>query len=555
MPGLNSHNKKSLQPIRLITFACILFVLSGCASFAPSSFQTEINPEGSSSENNVDTAEGINEPSSIDPTTQDVSRFSLISADLLKLDLDQLVSKIIEIHPEPFELISETDFRNKVAVIKQTLRYPITRSEFFLRVAPLITDLRDIHTQIRLPKNLFNQRSLNKQSIDNKNTKLFPLAVLYEKSGLYVATDLSSLPTIPIGARLTKINDAPVDFLLSVMKRLTVYETDAGLRRKIQINFPWLLAAMGYIHNRYDITYQWKNEIYSKRIEGIAPFNNEADELKRKSKEEQSKRILQSFYGFSQLSHQTALLWFNDFNEHPKKFKKFLKQHFKQFAENGLANLIIDLRYNDGGLSKNARTFLSYLTSQPIHWNQIGEIKISKPLKSLHRKRTRQRRKAKYQWGLQWLPLEWTDYLQYEISWSGVGEKVQVEFEPIEPSGILAPPNIIVLTNGYCFSACSAFVAAVNKENLALTMGEMPGNFARVQYGYPIETKLNHSQLELTLPTMKLLFEQNWRDRKRTLESSDSLIAPQLELTRSTQQIENRIDSLLNRALIKLEGD
>ncbi|MCF6194143.1 MAG: hypothetical protein L3J46_07410, partial [Kangiellaceae bacterium] len=71
----------------------------------------------------------------------------------------------------------------------------------------------------------------------------------------------------------------------------------------------------------------------------------------------------------------------------------------------------------------------------------------------------------------------------------------------------------------------------------------------------PIETELEHSQLELTIPTMKLLFEQEWRDRKRTLQSSDSLIAPQIQLTRSTKQIEDRVDFLLNRALIKLEED
>ena len=554
MLGLISRHIKLFHLTRVCTFTCTLLVLSGCASSVPALSPAEINSERSLVENKYDIA-NENVDNKKENAPKRISKFSLIASDLLKLDLEQLVSKIIEIHPEPFEVISEASFRNKVSVIKQSLRYPITRSEFYLRVAPLITELRDIHTQIRLPKNLFNETSIDKQSTDSKNPKLFPLAVLYEQSGLYVATDLSHSPTIPIGAKLTEINNAPVDFLLSVMERLTVYETQAGLRRKIQIDFPWLLAVMGYANNEYEITFQWNNEIYSRRIAGIIPLNKEMDESKNKSKKDRQTEVMQSFYGFSQLSQQTALLWFNDFNEHPKEFKKFLRQHFREFAGNGLANLIIDLRYNEGGLSKNVRTFLSYLTSKPIHWNQIGEIKISKPLRSLHRKKTRQRRKSKYKWGLQWLPLEWTDYLQYEISWSGIGEKVQVEFEPIEPSGVLAPPNIIVLTNGYCFSACSAFVATVNKENIALTMGEIPGNFARVQYGYPIETELEHSQLELTIPTMKLLFGQDWRDRKRTLQSLDSLIAPQIELTRSIQQIEDRVDSLLNRAMIKLEGD
>ena len=558
MPGLNNDNIR-LHPIRFFTFVCYLFALSGCASIVSTSSHVEVDGKRSPVENRKRIAsqevDSNKELRPQDNLSLNKSRFSLIAPELLKRDLEQLVSKIIEIHPEPFELISEISFRKKTSIVQQSFRYPITRSEFYLRVAPLITEIRDIHTQLHLPKSLANELSFGEQPGENKNTKLFPLAVLHEETGLYIAADLSHMPTVPIGARLTEINNAPIDFLLSVMKRLTVYETEAGLRRKIQINFPWLLAVMGYADNEYEISYQWRGENYSKRVVGIVPVNKERDASRKNTNKDVKPNSLQSFYGFSQLSHQTALLWFNDFNEHPKKFKKFLKQHFKQFAGNGLANLIIDLRYNDGGLSKNIRTFLSYLTSQPIHWNQVGEIKISKPLKALHKKKTRQLRQSKYQWGLQWLPLEWTDYLQYEISWSGIGEKVAVEFEPIEPADVMAPPNIIVLTNGYCFSACSAFVATVNKENLAVTMGEMPGNFARVQYGYPIETELNHSQLVLTLPTMKLLFQEDWLDRKQTLQSKDSLIRPKIESIRSRQQIEDREDMLLNSALLKLEGE
>jgi len=275
---------------------------------------------------------------------------------------------------------------------------------------------------------------------------LFPLAVLYEESGLLVAADLTNNPTIPVGAILVDINGAPVEYLLSVMKKLTSYETETGWRRKIQVSFPWLLVAMGYGNDTYEISYQWQGLRVTKRVEGVTPAGNlkeieqpaqeQALTQSRKTKEANNNqesaqsKSPPSFYGFNQLSQQTALLWFNDFNERPPIFSEFLKRHFRQFETNGLSNLIIDLRYNDGGLTQNIRTLLSFLISEPIYWNRIGEIKISEPLRTLHQQRTKQRRKSKYHWGLQWLPLEWTDFLQYEISWSEAGETVDAFERP-----------------------------------------------------------------------------------------------------------------------------
>ncbi len=485
---------------------------------------------------------------------------SLIAVELLRQDIDQLVNQVQSIHPEPFAVISKALFLNKAEVIKQSLQYPLSRSEFYVRIAPLLALLRDIHSQIKLPK--------YSPSHDLKANRLFPLAVLYEKQGLFVAADLSSNPQLPSGAQIVSINGAPITFLLDVMRRMTAYETQTGLRRRIQVDFPWLLWVMGYASRSYQVEYLSGLELQSVELQGIIPVATESqndieetianiDDKTDASRKEEKQKLpeIASFYGSSQLTDDTRLLWFNDFKEQPHRFKQFLQNEFDTMQRLGSENLIIDVRYNDGGLSQNIKTLLSFITNKPVYWSQRGKLHISTAFKNLHHQKTKQRRKNKYKWGLQWLPLEWTDTLQYEITWSDNGEDIAVEFEPIEPQYGYLPKKILLLVNGFCYSACSTFVATVNHNALAQSLGEMSGNYARVQYAYPIISQLKNSHLQLMLPTMKLEFERFENDRLAIMNEAESLVKPKVALQRSQQDIVNQRDVVLLKALKMLGTD
>jgi len=490
--------------------------------------------------------------------SQSESQSRLIAPEILRLDADQLVKRVIEVHPEPFAIVSEQLFREKAQLIKQSIRFPLSSSEFYLRVAPLVAMLGDIHSSLELPKYLpaqINENNVAKEAGVSSPAKLFPLAVLYEDDDVYVAADLSEFPQVPVGAIISSINGAPIDYLLKVMKDLTVLETESGQRRKIQVDFPWLISVMGYARSEYEIAYQWQNQQITQIIQGIVPPKTQNEEALVDSSGIINQSGSQgSFYGDSFLTDKTALLWFNDFKEDPQIFSEFLERQFQKINRRQIQNLIIDVRYNEGGLSQNIKSLLAYLTEKPIFWSQSGQINISKPLKALHRQKTRQRRKNKYQWGLQWLPLEWTDSLLYEVSWSEVGQKVDVEFEKVRPHQTFTPLKTAVLTNGFCYSACSSFVATVNHYGLAETIGEVTGSYARVQYAYPLVTRLTHSQLKLALPTMKLIFDSKNRDRQLIVTGKDNLISPDILVQRNSQQVIERQDLSLTTAILRIES-
>ena len=472
---------------------------------------------------------------------------SLIAVEILHLDIDHLVDLVSQIHPEPFALITQQSFISQANLLKQSIRYPLSRIEFYLKLAPLVASLGDIHSQLVFPHYLRNRL------LRDKKYKLFPLAVIYQKEQLYVAVDLSAHPQIPTGAVISHINQVPVKYLLRMMQRLNSKETDSGQRRKIQVDFPWLLAMLGYAKTDYSITYYWKNSEHHLTIEGLdlpqVVENNEKNAKQKNDFVELQDKLANSYYGYTAINHSTALLWFNDFNETPSIFKSYIDKKFSQIKEQGITNLIIDVRYNDGGISQNIKYLLSYLSKKPLYWAKSAAINISQPLKKSHQQHTKARRKSKYRWGLQWLPLEWTDSLQYKILWGDLGEVVKVEFEATEPKNHDSFNHLMVLTNGYCYSACSSLVAIVNKYNIGTTIGETAGSFAKVQYAYPIKTQLPHSQLNLILPTTKLLMGKENNRYKMIKKQHDWLITPKIAVSRSPQQIINREDALIKKAL------
>ncbi len=452
---------------------------------------------------------------------------TLISPELLIEELDFLRQRIIDIHPQPFSRVTQSEFENSLLLAKNSLRYPLSRESFYSKVAPLVASLGDVHSFIHFPQELSAGSSELGQAY-------FPLAVIVHIDELYVAADLSQPATIPAGAKIISINNVPVDALLKRMRNVTAKETLSGQNRKIQLNFAQLLRAIDGIESDYRVQYSWQGRVSQVHLKGLS---RSVFQVKTQSSG--------SYYGYSELTDSTALIWLNDFNEKPEKFALFLNEKFELMSQNNIGNLIIDVRYNQGGLSENLKKLISHITHHPVYWAKQGVVKVSEPLQSHYRRSTRKRREDKFHWGLQWLPMEWTDMLQYSIWWAEPGETIELELEPVQSMEKHIPNRVWVLTNGYCFSACSFFVASTNYYKLGKTIGEGAGSLAQYQFAYPVQVKLPHSGLLVNLPTMRLNFVENQTTR---------LIEPQEQVLRSVKDIIERNDPVLNRALREAEN-
>jgi hypothetical protein len=487
-----------------------------------------------------------------------------ISPGLLKEELELIKQHLIDIHPQPFYRLSRAQFEQQYQHIKQSIRYPLNRSEFYLKVAPLLASLKDAHSFIELPLDA-------KDAFKYSDERLFPLAVIVEtdvndeselesesraesraepssepkpelESRLYVAADLTRTASInklneqrqkiPAGAEILAINQIPSKHLLKVMRSLVSQETLPGQSRKIQMSFSRMLAAMGHASEHYQIDYLWQGQQYRKRRLGLAiraPVSTQVEHARTPS-----------YYGFSQLNPTTALLWLNDFNQEPEEFKSYLKDKFSLMQARKVKHLILDLRFNSGGLTQNLTELLSYLTEQAVPWATVGNIRISDALKQQHFDKIRKRRKHKYNWSINWLPLEWTNRLQYSVWWNDVGESISVDMAPIQPKNSYRPQHLYVLSNGFCYSACSYAQAAIKANQLGVIIGEKSGSLVDVQFAYPVKITLPHSHLSLTLATTQLKLEQ---------PLANQLLEPDIAIKRTQQDIIQRRDPTMIEAL------
>ncbi len=440
----------------------------------------------------------------------------------LREDLRFLDKSLQEIHPEPFSRLDRSTYQQIYQQLHQTLIWPLRRQDFYRQMAPLISRFSDTHTRLLYPQQEYQQ-------FISSHGK-FPLALVYSNDGLFVVADGQEKIIIPIGAKVIAINDVAIESILENFKSYIPAETGSGQRRMIQMEFPRLLWSLYDVHTNYEIDYLWHDRVFRKTVRAI------------KTRDGGLHQPVASHYGSYTINKQTRLLWLNDFNEKYDSFEQFLDRQFRQIAEQEISTVILDLRYNKGGITDNLALLLSYLTKDEVSWANKGTVKLSEPFRKHHYRLLTNTKNEKYGQYLDWLPVEYLNLLQWEILFASDGEWLEADIDKVNHNEEIGfKGDLYVLSNGYCFSACASLVATLQQNKLATIIGEAPGSQTHVQYGYPIEVELPNTGLKLVIPAMK--FELN------DSISKQKVITPDHQLERSVIDIILGQDTVLDFAL------
>ena len=67
-------------------------------------------------------------------------------------DVDSLVYRLCEIHPNVFSVVTPTNFLMQAHAIKQSFPDSLTTLEFYKKVAPLVASIGDGHTSLVMIK-------------------------------------------------------------------------------------------------------------------------------------------------------------------------------------------------------------------------------------------------------------------------------------------------------------------------------------------------------------------------------------------------------------------
>jgi len=431
----------------------------------------------------------------------------VFSPQQLRDDLKFIDTQLLSIHPEPFARLAITEYRKQYQSTYQNLSWPRNRQRYYEALLPLISKFQDTHIQLNFPDTEYNNFIKTKGE--------FPLTVLNTDNTLVVLSDNQGLPTVPVGAEIRTINKIPSSKLLAAMGQMVPAETESGRNRLVQVQFPRLLWSYFSGAIDYEIEFLWRGKVIKQKL-----TNAQLTELQLNSIQQ---RRQGSHYGVITVDNDTTMLWMNDFNERYDVFEEFLEQLFSDLRIQGKKNLILDLRYNEGGITDNLALLLSYLAPKSLNWADKASLKISAAFKRQHEQLIGHTKDEKYSRYLGWLPMEYLNFWQWEILFAENGEQFQTEIAPVlNKEERYFQGEVIVLSNGYCFSACAALVATLSKNDLATIIGEPPGSYVDTQYGYPVKIRLPNTGLVLTMPSMKFVLNKD-ADLKQVLEPDHSV--------------------------------
>jgi len=242
-----------------------------------------------------------------------------------------------------------------------------------------------------------------------------------------------------------------------------------------------------------------------------------------------------SFKVMNKTAHLKVTQFYNGLkSEKGERFAKFIKSSFKTIKEEGVDNLVLDLRGNQGGNVKPQLELLRHLIKEPFHLYK----EVFAKLRTLPN--------PEY--------YEFNTISKIEFKKNFVNEKVNgvypmkdrpgFEDNPQNPSENLFTGNLYVLIDGWSFSATGE-VSGKIKEHLkdAVFIGEETG-------GNPV-TNISGIQTFLTLPNSKnrILICLVSYTTDVTYKNDGHGVIPKHWIRNTVQQEVNKQDSVLDFTL------
>ncbi len=371
-------------------------------------------------------------------------------------DLYYLIRTLEEIHPDLYAVTSGETIRAEVAKLRSELTEPMDRVEFYRRTSPIITMLGDGHTGARLPAEEWAHYL-------DEGGKIFPLSLRIDGGRVFLRESISLEENeIPGAAEIVAINGIEMETILTELLRYSCGERIQFREKRIESNFPAYLWTIYGFSGTFNVIIRLPDsrETLSFSIEGVT-----------KDKITSSSAMTGAPYSFKVLpGTNTGYIDFRSFRD-LDKFKHFLEETFSRIKEEGISDLIIDVRNNGGGNSSLGDAFLDYLSGEPFtQYKEVG-IKISRQIKKYYP--------------------AWRDI---QIKPVGTLHNVKVREKVPGKNPLRFEGNIYLLTSSYTFSSATDFSAAVKYYGIGTIIGEETGGLLKT-FGDVYSFRLPNSRL------------------------------------------------------------
>lgn len=282
---------------------------------------------------------------------------------LFASDLDYLIEKLENIHPNLYHSISSDDFSRNVELTKDNLPEKANEVELYKELSRLLALLHDGHTR---PGESFYQKRLKILFF-----KLFPYNIRITNDRIFVVGNYSFKNKIPPGAEILEINGIkPVEFI-DQLKQLLSFDNRHNFQAQLQN--PVLIGLWNDFKD-FDIVYKNPQNETARKITSRGGLISNLSIMNRMLKGHK-----EPFYEFKVIDANIGYLGFYGFRN-IDKFEAFLKKTFTEIKDQNIENLIIDIRNNGGGNSLMGNELMQYISAAPFTMLDSVEIKLSEEI-------------------------------------------------------------------------------------------------------------------------------------------------------------------------------
>ena len=310
----------------------------------------------------------------------------------LHKDVDKAYRKLRKLHPKLYQFITKNDLDFKFDSLKKTISYSMTSLDFYKKLAPVVSEVRQGHISLSPPSRKYKKNE--RKELVKKKFEFYDLEFENVKDAFLVKANYGIDSTL-IGDEVLKINKEPIEKLIEDYKKMfssdgyntTFYDKFIALRFS-----SFYFKDKGYLDS-LSITLKKQDSIYIKMLrriskdslgdkskvkdsigsEKMVKLSREEKKLKKDKIKIRQKNNLKYGYikskniytrNFDFIGKDSSIAYVQIRNFSNGKYKDFYKEVFQKIDSASTKNLIIDLRDNTGGRLDEITNLYSYLIDE-----------------------------------------------------------------------------------------------------------------------------------------------------------------------------------------------
>ena len=295
---------------------------------------------------------------------------STITRDDARADVDVLMHTLDDVHPNLYANWPRDSVKLARERLVGDLPASLSRSEFWIRLAPFVAGFGDGHTNVSMPRE-------EARRLQAAGALVFPPSIVINDEGhVVVSVPIIRDAGLAASDRVLSLNGMNVDSLVRAWMSEQSGESERFRAANVASSFRDLLL-LHALAAPYRIVTQHGEETRTIELAGISQ-----DSLRAVAARVNSQRTTAPNFTYELLPSRVAYMNFSSMGGDIERFKTDVAAMFRRVAADSARVLVVDLRGNGGGDSRLGEELLRYITTKPYRMSAAKDWKMSAEYRS-----------------------------------------------------------------------------------------------------------------------------------------------------------------------------